>query len=463
MMPRTGSSGKRSEERGVAPPDEGPHPVRRNEEAVPPRAQLGEVRRPPNSERRPPPDGGALDGLHSLGIHLGKVAHAREGPDVGKRPLVLELEAIARQPVLARADCPLRVFVHGACEPKALLLGHLCRGSQPPPFDRRTVADGKDAGERLLGAQRRRRRRVGVWGRLVVFVGRGQLDDVVRVLLRAQVAVHDDVTPAVLAELGPDALGHEAAGSDARGPDQHAELEGPSALELQLSGPHLGHLGPHDLDPLAREAGAAVVPQPLVERAQDVAPLDESDRHLRNQLWVLPREVLADQVVQLRCELHAGRAAANDDEREQPLTVLLGRAGKARHLEVANDGPPNCPRVGELLQEQGVLGHAAHAKRCVAGSDGNHERVVVDVQLQALGRLREVHPLVSGSCCRVWRPGPLRPHSDALVVWVERLRLAPLELDVRARVAQRLGDGAELQRPGGGGGKQRREDHLAPG
>ncbi len=88
-------------------------------------------------------------------------------------------------------------------------------------------------------------------------------------------------------------------------------------------------------------------------------------------------DVFFNVVAELPRELHAGRAAAHDDEREQVLLLLESQSRIAGGLEARMDADTNCPPVPYLLHEHGILADAFNPKCVWERPNGNDKLVVL--------------------------------------------------------------------------------------
>lgn len=84
--------------------------------------------------------------------------------------------------------------------------------------------------------------------------------------------------------------------------------------------------GAYELDAVALEEAGGILPELAVVRREDVVhELDDADADVVHERRVQAPHVLGDHVVELRRDLDARRAAADDHKREQLLAVLQQR------------------------------------------------------------------------------------------------------------------------------------------
>ena len=125
-------------------------------------------------------------------------------------------------------------------------------------------------------------------------------------------------------------------------------------------------VGAH-VDAAPLELAPRVPRQPRLERRQQpVAALEQDDAHLgRGQLRVLVRQHQAHELGERARVLDAGRTAADDAERQQPLPLVGVAVVASRALEALEHVVAQLQRLAEILEPERVL---ARSRRCRSSS-----------------------------------------------------------------------------------------------
>ena len=143
--------------------------------------------------------------------------------------------------------------------------------------------------------------------------------------------------------------------------------------------------------------------------------MDEDDARER-LLRVEARERrVAQKVAELARQLDARRAAADDEEREDPAPLVVGEARLRRTLQRVAHRLPEAPRVLQPLEEEAVRRDAGDADVAALRSDRIHEAVVVERVAALLRVLGAEH---AGGVAPILRSAvsardPLRVNVDA--------------------------------------------------
>mmetsp|Transcript_4661 Transcript_4661/g.13281 ORF Transcript_4661/g.13281 Transcript_4661/m.13281 type:complete len:452 (-) Transcript_4661:713-2068(-) len=391
--------GARLQPRDVAAEDARLDPVRGHERAVPPADLLGEVDGAPEQ-----PAGDAL-ALYGRLVHLqlrdaAVVAHVGEDAEVQELEGLGVLEGRALIDFLPR-HVALGVRPHLRVHELVVDREELVRGADVRPDDGGhrlgdVVVPGEQAREEggLLRGHLRRRRQ-----RLCVHDGAVAEGEDVRRAPHAQPPVREQAAAAaarhrvlVLRRLllgdAVDGVQCERQRPDAGGPDGDAVGDGAPVGEQDLPLLHLvdahadDDLAGHAVVPVALERRLGGVGHVLVEGAEDAARrLHEHDAHVLEQLRVVARRVLREEVAQLRGELDARGPRADDHEGERLAPLLVRERRDVRALEDIADGAAQARGVLDLLQERAVLLHALDAEGVRRRADAHHELVVAQLEV----------------------------------------------------------------------------------
>ncbi|HJQ84765.1 MAG TPA: hypothetical protein VKA21_11850 [Candidatus Binatia bacterium] len=145
-------------------------------------------------------------------------------------------------------------------------------------------------------------------------------------------------------------------GANPRGPDHGRARDRVATREGDAGGLHALHLRPHrHLDAERLEVAAGAVPQPRRIRREHERPrLEKDDADRIGGEAVVARQDVAAKLGERAGHLDAGRAAADDDEREhRPPLGLVGRHDRV--LERAEEVVPQPARVVERVEPERVL------------------------------------------------------------------------------------------------------------